>query len=80
MNSLLLDIASKLRAEVKVQEGKAHYDIREVKTYYDLEGSLRIAVKVYNKVDEKLEVVILGADYLGDLTDENEEKWFEELN
>ena len=80
MNSLLLDIADKLREEVMVQERKADYNINEVKTYYDLEGNLRIAVKVFNKVEEKEEIIILGADLLVDLTDEDEEKWFKELN
>lgn len=80
MNSLLLDIAEQLRQNSKVQEGLKDYLIMGVKTYYDLEGSLRIAVKVYNRAEEKDEVIILGADYLGDLTDEDEIKWFEELN
>ena len=80
MNSLLLDIAEQLRQNSKVQEGLKDYLIMGVKTYYDLEGSLRIAVKVYNRAEEKDEVIILGADYLGDLTDEDEKKWFEELN
>lgn len=80
MNSLLLDIAEQLRQNSKVQEGLKDYLIMGVKTYYDLEGSLRIAVKVYNRVEEKDEVIILGADYLGNLTDEDEIKWFEELN
>ena len=80
MNSLLLDIANQLRNSLKLQEGLNGYLIKVVKTYYDLEGSLRIAVKVYNRAEEKDEVIILGADLLADLTDENEEKWFEELN
>lgn len=80
MNSLLLDIAKQLRQNLKVQEGSKEYLIMGIKTYYDLEGSLRIAVKVYNRAEEKNEVVILGADLLKDLTDEDEEKWFEELN
>lgn len=80
MNSLLLDIANQLRNSLKLQEGLNGYLIKAVKTYYDLEGSLRIAVKVYNRAEEKDEVIILGADYLGDLTDEDEIKWFEELN
>ena len=80
MNSLLLDTAEQLRQNSKVQEGLKDYLIMGVKTYYDLEGSLRIAVKVYNRAEEKDEVIILGADYLGDLTDEDEKKWFEELN
>ena len=80
MNSLLLDIAEQLRQNSKVQEGLKDYLIIGVKTYYDLEGSLRIAVKVYNRAEEKDEVIILGADYLGDLTDEDEIKWFKELN
>ena len=80
MNSLLLDIAEQLRQNSKVQEGLKDYLIMGVKTYYDLEGNLRIAVKVYNRAEEKDEVIILGADYLGNLTDEDEIKWFEELN
>ena len=80
MNSLLLDIAKQLRQNSKVQEGLKDYLIMGVKTYYDLEGSLRIAVKVYNRAKEKDKVIILGADLLEDLTDEDEEKWFEELN
>lgn len=76
MNSLLLDIANQLRNSLKLQEGLNGYLIKAVKTYYDLEGSLRIAVKVYNRAEKKDEVIILGAS----LTDENEEKWFEELN
>ena len=80
MNSLLLDIANQLRNSLKLQEGLNSYLIKAVKTYYDLEGSLRIAVKVYNRAEEKDEVIILGADYLRDLTEEDEIKWFEELN
>ena len=80
MNSLLLDIAEQLRQNLKVQEGLKDYLIMGVKTYYDLECALRIAVKVYNRAEEKEQVIILGADYLGDLTDEDEIKWFEELN
>lgn len=80
MNSLLLDIAEQLRQNSKVQEGLKDYLIMGVKTYYDLEGSLRIAVKVYNKAEEKDEVIILGADYLENLIDEDEIKWFEELS
>ena len=80
MNSLLLDIAKQLKQNLKVQEGLKEYLIMGIKTYYDLAGSLRIAVKVYNRAEEKNEVVILGADLLKDLTDEDEEKWFEELN
>lgn len=80
MNSLLLDIARQLRQNLKVQEGLKDYLIMDVKTYYDLEWALRIVVKVYNRAEEKEQVVILGGDYLGDLTDENEIKWFEELN
>ena len=77
MNSLLLDIAEQLRQNLKVQEGLKDYLIMGIKTYYDLEGALRIAVKVYNRAEEKNEVIILGADYLADLTDKNEEKWFD---
>ena len=80
MNSLLLDIANQLRNSLKLQEGLNGYLIKAVKTYYDLEGSLRIAVKVYNRAEEKDEVIILGADLLADLTKENEEKWIAELN
>lgn len=80
MNSLLLDIAEQLRNSLKVQEGLKDYLIIGVKTYYDLECALRIAVKVYNRAEEKEQVIILGGDYLGDLTDEDEIKWFEELN
>lgn len=80
MNSLLLDIANQLRNSLKLQEGLNGYLIKAVKTYYDLEGSLRIAIKIYNRAEEKNEVIILGADYLKDLIDEDEEKWFEELN
>ena len=54
MNSLLLDIAEQLRQNSKVQEGLKDYLIMGVKTYYDLEGSLRIAVKVYNRAEEKV--------------------------
>lgn len=80
MNSLLLDIAEQLRSNLKIQNAKADYNINAVKTYYDLEGFLRIAVKVYNKAEDKEQVIILGGDYLKDLTDEDEIKWFEELN
>lgn len=80
MNSLLLDIADLLRKSAKVQEGTKDYLIKEVKTYYDLECNLRIAVRVYNRAEGKDEVIILGGDYLGDLTSEDEIKWFKELN
>ena len=80
MNSLLLDIAEQLRSNLKVQNAKVDYNINAVKTYYDLEGSLRIAVRVFNKAEEKEQVIILGGDYLGDLTEKDEIEWFEELN
>lgn len=80
MNSLLLDIVEQLRKDLNVQNKKADYHILGVKTYYDLEGALRIAVKVYNKAEEKEQVIILGGDYLGDLTDKDEKQWWEELN
>lgn len=80
MNSLLLDIAKQLRQNLKVQEGLKDYLIMGVKTYYDLEGSLRIAVKIYNRAEEKDKVIILRADLLDDLIGVDEEKWFEKLN
>lgn len=80
MNSLLLDIAEQLRQNSKVQEGLKDYLIIGVKTYYDLECALRIAIKVYNRAEEKEQVIILGGDYLGDLTTEDEKQWWEELN
>lgn len=80
MNSLLLDITEQLRKGLKVQNEKADYHILGVKTYYDLEGALRIAVKVYNKEEDKEQVIILGGDYLGDLTTTDEKQWWEELN
>lgn len=80
MNSLLLDIAEQLRQNLKMQEGLKDYLIMGVKTYYDLECALRIAVKVYNRAEDKEQVIILGGDYLGDLTLEDEKQWWEELN
>lgn len=80
MNSLLLDIAEQLRQNLKMQEGLKDYLIMGVKTYYDLECALRIAVKVYNRAEDKEQVIILGGDYLGDLILEDEKQWWEELN
>lgn len=79
MNSLLIDIAELLRRSIGTQ-GSDDYIIKGVKTYYDMECSLRIAVKVLNVAENKEEVIILGGDYLGDLTTEDEKQWFEVLN
>lgn len=80
MNSVLLDITELLRKGIKEQNGDEEYLIKDIKTYYDIECKLRIAIKVFNKNDNKDEVIIVGGDYLGDLTSEDEQKWFEELN
>lgn len=80
MNSLLIDIAELLRKSADKEERTYDYIIKGVKTYYDIECSLKIAVKVLNIEDNKEEVIVLGGDYLGDLTNEDEQKWFEELN
>ena len=46
MNSLILDIADKIKtAENKVVESNDYYYIKDIKTYYDLENNLRIKIK-----------------------------------
>ncbi len=80
MNDLLLDVTKMLRKNIDKQEENQGYIIKDVKTYYDLEYSLRIAVKVLRLNDYEEEIIVLGGDYVGDFTDEDEQKWFEELN
>jgi hypothetical protein len=80
MNSLLLDIANMLKEKMKVQEGKADYNIIEIKPYYNLEHEFHIAMKIYDKVEEKEKIVLLGEISLEGLENYmNEEKWFESL-
>lgn len=86
MNSVLLDIKDMLNKYKKMQEGRNSYIIQDIKTYYDFEYSLHIALKVYVRTENKTKYLILGIDDLEDLrvdlTDnlEEQEKWFKELN
>ena len=81
MNSLIFDIANMLRENEKLQNGLDIYQIKEVKTYYDLEYSLRIAIKVYNRTIDEDEIFILNMENIEDFDSiEDKEKWFEELN
>ena len=59
MNSLILDIADKIRTpKNKVVESNDYYYIKDVKTYYDLENNLRIKIKVFDKVESKEKIFI----------------------
>ena len=63
MNSLILDIADKIKtAENKVVESNDYYYIKDVKTYYDLENNLRIKIKVFDKVESKEKIFILSLE------------------
>lgn len=81
MNSVLLDIAEYLDKHNFVSP-LSSYEVRGVKTYYDAEMILRIAIKVYIKDEDKVEVILLGADNLEYLEHDRQsvEQWFEELN
>jgi hypothetical protein len=80
MNNLLLDIANMLKEKMKVQEGKADYNIIEIKTYYNLEHEFKIAMKIYDKVEQKEKIVLLGEISLEGLENYmSKEKWFESL-
>lgn len=63
MNSLILDIADKIKtSENKVVESNDYYYIKDVKTYYDLENNLRIKIKVFDKVESKEKIFILSLE------------------
>lgn len=63
MNSLILDIADKIKtAENKVVESNDYYYIKDVKVYYDLENNLRIKIKVFDKVESKEKIFILSLE------------------
>lgn len=63
MNSLILDIADKIKTpENKVVESNDYYYIKDVKTYYDLENNLRIKIKVFDKVESKEKKFILSLE------------------
>lgn len=63
MNSLILDIADKIKtAENKVVESNDYYYIKDVKPYYDLENNLRIKIKVFDKVESKEKIFILSLE------------------
>ena len=63
MNSLILDIADKIKTpENKVVESNDYYYIKDVKTYYDLENNLRIKIKVFDKVESKERIFILSLE------------------
>ena len=63
MNSLILDIADKIKtSENKVVESNDYYYIKDVKAYYDLENNLRIKIKVFDKVESKEKIFILSLE------------------
>ena len=63
MNSLILDIADKIRTpKNKVVESTDYYYIKDVKTYYDLENNLRIKIKVCDEVESKEKIFILSLE------------------
>ena len=63
MNSLILDIADKIKtAENKVVESNDYYYIKDIKTYYDLENNLRIKIKLFDKVESKEKKFILSLE------------------
>lgn len=62
MNSLILDIADKIKTKNKVVESNGYYYIKDVKVYYDLENNLRIKIKVFDKVESKEKEFILSLE------------------
>lgn len=85
MNSVLIDLKDILQDKKKIQEGKVSYHIQDIKTYYDLEYNLHIALKVYVIHEKRTRVLILSIEDLEDLAlgIDNEEKtikWFDELD
>ena len=63
MNSLILDIADKIKTpENKVVESNDYYYIKDVKTYYDLENNLRIKIKLFDKIESKERIFILSLE------------------
>ena len=63
MNSLILDIADKIKtAENKVVESNDYYYIKDIKTYYDLENNLRIKIKLFDKIESKERIFILSLE------------------
>ena len=63
MNSLILDIADKIKTpENKVVESNDYYYIKDIKTYYDLENNLRIKIKLFDKVESKEKKFILSLE------------------
>lgn len=63
MNSLILDIADKIKTpKNKVVESNDYYYIKDVKAYYDLENNLRIKIKVFDKVESKEKIFILSLE------------------
>lgn len=63
MNSLILDIADKIKTpKNKVVESNDYYYIKDVKTYYDLENNLRIKIKVFDKIESKEKIFILSLE------------------
>lgn len=84
MNSVLLDLKDLLQDRKKIKEGKTSYHIQDIKTYYDLEYNLHIALKVYVIQEKRTRVLILSIEDLEDLaldtdTEEKTIKWFDEL-
>lgn len=83
MNNFILAIADILRGKGNVKEWLNNFLVKEVKSYYDLEGSLRLAVKVFNTYTNEDEIFILNLENIEDFDDsviEDKNKWFEELN
>lgn len=58
MNRLILDIVDK----IKTIENNDYYCIKDVVSYYDLEGNLRVKIIVFDKVESKEKIFILSLE------------------
>lgn len=58
MNSLILGIVDK----IKTIENNDYYCIKDVVSYYDLEGNLRVKIIVFDKVENKEKIFILSLE------------------
>lgn len=84
MIDLMLDIKN-LLTKNRVQKGLNNYLIEDIKTYCDLEMDYHIAIKVYDRIEERIKVYIMSLEDLDSMNWEikNEEdtiKWFDEID
>ena len=63
MNSLILDIVDK----IKTIENNDYYCIKDVVSYYDLEGNLRVKIIVFDTVENKEKTFVLIMELIHEL-------------